>query len=275
MKKSSKRFVLSDQTKNLYGFVTITAGIDLSAFRDNPVMLYNHDYTKLIGQWGEWRVEGKNLTAAPSFDESDPYAMQQYGKVEAGILRGASIGISPIQFDEVLGEMARCLLLEASLTPVPNNQNALALYNNSGQQLNSNEAGMYLLSLNPTFDGFLTDNRTFDYYALNAPGELELMQRNNPAMFDKLVADKVASVGRNAYMLQGVSESIADKAASVRLHTFANLSYTGKLETYDYYALNAPGELELIQKHNPAMFNEIMANKAAAVRLASPQLFEI
>lgn len=150
LKTSSKRFVLSDQTKNLYGFVVITAGIDLSAFKDNPVMLYNHDYDKLIGQWVDYRIEGTQLTAAPAFDENDTYAMQQYQKVEDGILKGASVGISPVKFDEAKSEMSASLLLEASVTPVPNNRSALAIYNAKGQKLSASEIPQYLLSVEKT-----------------------------------------------------------------------------------------------------------------------------
>lgn len=150
LKVSSKRFVLSDETKNLYGFITITAGIDLTAFNENPVMLYNHDYDKLIGQWTDWKVEGNKLTAVPAFDENDPDAMLQYSKVEDGILKGASIGISPISFDEAKGEMSASLLLEASLTPVPNNRKALAIYDAKGKKLNAGEIKQYLLSVERT-----------------------------------------------------------------------------------------------------------------------------
>lgn len=204
MKTSTKRFVLSDQTKNLYGFTTITAGIDLSAFKDNPVMLYNHDYDKLIGVWVDWRIEGTQLTAAPAFDDNDPYAMKQFNKVEAGILKGASIGISPLQFDEAKSEMSASLLLEASLTPVPNNQNALAIYNAVGQQLSAEQARMYLLSIqnsntvqfeNAAFKTQpIADKKNFDYYALNAPADLEKMQISDPNKFDQLLAEKVKAI---------------------------------------------------------------------------------
>jgi HK97 family phage prohead protease len=147
LKKSSKRFVLSDETRNLYGFVTKTEGIDLKAFQDNPVMLYNHDYNKLIGQWIDCRIEGRKLTASPAFDEDDTLAMQTYNKVEQGILKGASIGISPKKFDDKKSEMSACVLLEASLTPVPNNRNALAVYNTKGDKLNASEINQYLLSV--------------------------------------------------------------------------------------------------------------------------------
>lgn len=158
LKKSSKRFVLSDETRNLYGFITKTAGIDRNAFNDNPVMLYNHDYNKLIGTWTDCRIEGSKLTASPAFDEQDALAMQTYSKVEQGILKGASIGISPKTFDDKTNEMTACILLEASLTPVPNNRNALALYNTKGDKLNASQIKQYLLSGQP--DGGTLINQT-------------------------------------------------------------------------------------------------------------------
>ncbi|MEB0250071.1 hypothetical protein QN344_07975, partial [Mucilaginibacter sp. 5B2] len=114
------------------------------------MMLYNHDYDKLIGQWVDYRIEGTQLTAAPAFDDDDPYALQQFNKVEAGILKGASVGISPVKFDEANSEMSASLLLEASLTPVPNNRSALAIYNAKGQKLNASEITQYLLSVERT-----------------------------------------------------------------------------------------------------------------------------
>ena len=167
LKVSSKRFVLSDHTKNLLGFVTITAGIDLSAFQDNPVMLYDHDYGLLIGQWVDYRIEGTNLTAAPAFDEEDEFAMKQYNKVEAGILRGASVGLSPVKFNQAKSELSACILLEASLTPVPNNKKALAIYNDTGKKLNASEVTQYLLSVERT-DYTINNNENMDKNLITA-----------------------------------------------------------------------------------------------------------
>lgn len=158
LKTSTKRFVLSDETKNLLGFITKTDGIDLAAFQDNPVMLYNHDYEKLIGEWQDYRIEGTKLTAAPAFDEDDTFAMQQFNKVEAGILKGASVGLSPVKFNKDKAELSNSLLLEASLTPVPNNRAALAIYNAKGIKLNASEVKEYLLSVERTDTTITTEN---------------------------------------------------------------------------------------------------------------------
>lgn len=167
MKKSSKTFVLSDETVNRYGFKTITAGIDREDFDQNPVLLYDHNYEKLIGIWTDIRVEGTQLLGVPSFDEEDPYAMQQYSKVEQGILNGASIGILPVHYDSTTDTMHKSSLLECSLTPVPANRKAIAIYNDQRQKLNSQEAKAYLLSLTPA-ENFKTENNKMNEKLIQA-----------------------------------------------------------------------------------------------------------
>jgi len=149
MKKSSKVFTLSDESKNLYEFTVLTAGIDRTDFDKNPVCLYNHDYDQLLGLWSDLSISNTILLGTPSFDEEDPNAMLYCSKAEQGILRGASIGIVPIEYDSVNQIMRRCSLKEVSLTPVPANRNAIAIYNAKGQKLNGKEAKQYLLSLQP------------------------------------------------------------------------------------------------------------------------------
>lgn len=147
MRKSSKTFVLSDETMNLYGFIVDTDGIDLADFLQNPVMLYNHDYTKLIGQWAEVRKENGKLLGVPMFDEEDPEAMKYYNKVEQGILKAASVGLTPVKFDDVNKRMVKSSLKEASPTPVGANRKALVLYDGDGKSLSGDKAIEYCLSL--------------------------------------------------------------------------------------------------------------------------------
>jgi HK97 family phage prohead protease len=204
LKVSSKRFVLSDQTKNLLGFVTITAGIDLSAFQDNPVMLYNHDYEKLIGQWVDYRVEGTKLTAAPAFDEDDDFAMQQYNKVEAGILKGASVGLSPVKFNESKAELSSCMLLEASLTPVPNNRKALAIYNSSGKKLSAAEVTQYLLSVERT-DSPITNDQKMNEKLLKALVALSVLAGHTISLSAESKDDEI----------EGVIKKVGEKITSL------------------------------------------------------------
>jgi len=198
MKKSSKTFILSDETPNLYDFVTVTAGLDLEDFLKNPVMLYNHDYTKLIGQWTDVRKDGDKLLGVPMFDEDDAEAMKYYSKVEQEILKAASIGLTPIQFDEVSKRMEKSRLKETSLTPVPANRAALTLYDNDGKRLSATKALEYCLSLKPVSE----------------------QQTKNDNMNKNLIASLVA-LSAQLGIIVTLSDSSKDEDAIVALNKIA------------------------------------------------------
>lgn len=154
------RIILSDESINSYGFRVLTAGIDLSAFEKNPVMLYDHrSYSFLpIGTWGSHRVEGDQLTAEPIFDMEDEKAAQIAGKYDRKVLNAASIGIQILATSEDPDDMlpgqtgptvTKCLLYEASIVPMPSNTNAVRLYNGKGDAIDLSDANALHLALNP------------------------------------------------------------------------------------------------------------------------------
>lgn len=130
-------FILSDESLNTYGFRVLTAGIDLTRFQSNPVMLYAHDDMRLpIGRWENVRVEGDRLLADAWFDEADPFASEVARKVEAGLLRNCSISFEILAFSEDPADMlpgqtrptaSKTRLLECSICPVGSNPGAVRL----------------------------------------------------------------------------------------------------------------------------------------------------
>ncbi len=132
------RFQLSDESLNSYRFRVLTSGIDLSAFKQNPVMFYQHE-TKAgmpIGRWKNWEKSGGVLSAETDFDKDDPAVLPIMGKVDRSYLKAASIGIRILEWDDnkknwlpgqTLPTVTRCLLFEASIVAVPSNANALKL----------------------------------------------------------------------------------------------------------------------------------------------------
>lgn len=170
MRKSTKRFVLSDSGLNSYKFRLLTEGCDLSLFEKNPVMLYGHvrtqpwdktqDQILPIGVWEDIAIEGDQLMATPSFDENDEFAMKIYQKVEDGVLRMASVGFDPIAKTEdpeyllpgqQLSTVTKWLLKEASIVDIGANGSALALYDDTKQELvtlSADNVNDYLNSLN-------------------------------------------------------------------------------------------------------------------------------
>jgi hypothetical protein len=156
-----KRFVLSDQSENSYGFVVSTKGIDTARFESNPVMLDGHinQNESVLGAWDDVIVDKNDrLTALPVFDTDDDRVKKIAAKVESGFIRGASIGISfnPADMKKVGQQLVltKCELLEASIVAVPSNKNALRLYNPEGKLLGDDEVNRLCMSLNSNNTNF-------------------------------------------------------------------------------------------------------------------------
>ncbi|MBO7441256.1 MAG: HK97 family phage prohead protease [Bacteroidales bacterium] len=139
------RIVLCDSgTVNSYGFRTALEGIDLSRFRKNPVMLYNHDPERVIGRWEDLNIEDGQLTATPVFDLEDTFAAEIARKAFAGFIKGCSMGImiKAMATDENGVNVAtKSVLLEASIVSIPADENALVVYEDEDRkkQLSINE----------------------------------------------------------------------------------------------------------------------------------------
>lgn len=139
-------FVLSDDSLNAYGFRILTAGLDLSQFEKNPIMLYAHirayDHhgkekpVLPIGMWENIRKDGSRVLADGVFDEDDEFAMQVASKIEKRMLNTASIGVDPVEWSEdpedmvpgqTLPTITKGVVKEASIADIPGNHNALRL----------------------------------------------------------------------------------------------------------------------------------------------------
>ena len=59
-------YILNDESVvNSHGFVLLNAAGRFERFNANPVMLFNHEADKLIGQMTGLRVEGTKLIGTP------------------------------------------------------------------------------------------------------------------------------------------------------------------------------------------------------------------
>lgn len=145
-------FVLSDESINSYGTRILTAGVDLSLFKKNPIMLWNHfrpwkgttDEVLPIGRWDNIRKDGVQILADAVFDEKDEFAQKIKSKVEQGIIKMASVGIDIIATSEdksvlMQGQtrptIIKCLIKEASVCDIASNRNALRLYDQFGDEI--------------------------------------------------------------------------------------------------------------------------------------------
>ncbi|MDO4763842.1 MAG: DUF3037 domain-containing protein [Flavobacteriaceae bacterium] len=147
------RFILNDESvMNSYGFRIKTLGIDLKRFKSNPVMLdgHNHSNHSVIGKWKDIKVENGKLSADTDFDLEDDNAKTISGKVERGIIKGASMGISfsKKDFSYENGELIlqKCSLHEASIVAIPSNSGALRL-TMDGEELSETDIKTICLSI--------------------------------------------------------------------------------------------------------------------------------
>ncbi|KMQ70256.1 caudovirus prohead protease [Chryseobacterium koreense] len=134
---SRHKFILNDENQvNQYGFRVKNSGLNLTRFMANPVILDHHKdgNAAVIGRWENIQFEDHLLTAVAVFDDKDPNAAEIARKVAEGFLRGASLGLNPYSMsnfiiapDDVY-DLVKSEVLEASITPIPNNANALKLY---------------------------------------------------------------------------------------------------------------------------------------------------
>lgn len=153
-------FILNDENvMNSYGFRIKTAGIDLKRFEANPVMLDGHNTSNLsvIGKWKDIKVEHGKLSADTEFDLEDENAKTISGKVERGIIRGASMGISfsKKDFSYENGELIlqKCSLHEASIVAIPSNAGALRL-TMDGEELSETDIKTLCLSMAQNHEQF-------------------------------------------------------------------------------------------------------------------------
>lgn len=124
-------FILTDGSVNRHGFRVITSGIDLTSFRENPVMLLMHNREILpIGRWDNIRIEGEKLLADAVFDQNDSLALRVEQKVKDKILKATSINVIPkkiVEQEDGIYAWVESEVLEASIVDYPSNKKALKL----------------------------------------------------------------------------------------------------------------------------------------------------
>lgn len=176
MPKSSKRFVMSDQNINEYGFAVLSEGIDLAGFSENPIMLWMHnrassgkkDDVLPLGYWEDIKLEDGKVIGTPVFDDDDEFAMSIYKKVENGTIRMASAGLKPVKMemlkaddyqlrtgrgpstgaaiklsdgeDDMIPLLTASRMKECSLVDIGANAKALALYDDNDQVIELSSA---------------------------------------------------------------------------------------------------------------------------------------
>lgn len=127
-------FVLSTDEVDRHGDVVCADGWRLEAYRENPVLLWAHDYRHpAIGRAVSVWTEPHRLLAKVEFAPSG-FAQEVAALYAAGFQWGVSVGFRPIRWDERRDSRTGAFiglkyleqeLLEVSAVPVPANRSAL------------------------------------------------------------------------------------------------------------------------------------------------------
>lgn len=144
----AKEVIISTSGLNCYGSRVLTAGIDLTQFSKNPLLLWMHRRSfgdaMPIGRVDNLRIDGDKLIGLPVFDQNDEFAKKIESKWENGFLRMASAGIEVIETSDAPEHLlqgqtrrtiTRCRLEEVSIVDIGGNDDALQLYDTSGKML--------------------------------------------------------------------------------------------------------------------------------------------
>ena len=139
-----KRARLTDDSLNTHGGRVITAGIELTQYERNPVLLYMHERGKVIGyiQDLKYDAEKREITGEPVFDEATELSRQCKKQWEVGSLRMLSIGIDILEMSEdpallLVGQtcptITRSKIFETSVVDIGANNNAIVMHHNGKQ----------------------------------------------------------------------------------------------------------------------------------------------
>ncbi len=141
-----RRFTITTEAVDRDGDIIVASGMDLTNYRKNPVVLWAHDYRALpIGKCTGIRAVGSSIQAEVQFASHD-FAQEVKTLVDEGILKGASVGFLPIDYEPLPSgtgyKHLRTQLMEWSICAVPSNPEALALARSKGLHVEAIERAL-------------------------------------------------------------------------------------------------------------------------------------
>lgn len=117
----------STETADRVGDIVKMAGVDLTNYKKNPIILFNHDYDKPIGKALDVQVIDNKLVFKIQFADTD-FGREIYYLLKNGYMNASSIGFigkeyEPNDFGGIT--FTKIELLELSIVSVPCNPNAI------------------------------------------------------------------------------------------------------------------------------------------------------
>lgn len=135
-------FVASTGNTDRYGDIVNQSGWDVSKYKNNPVILLNHDSNSLPIGKGTVEIVNNQLMVDVEFDMDDPIAKEVARKTKAGFLNAVSVGFNPMDstpramlekshpaYGQTGNYFDKAELLEISIVTIPANGEAVAAKN--------------------------------------------------------------------------------------------------------------------------------------------------
>jgi HK97 family phage prohead protease len=135
----NKRVRLTNDSLNSYGYRVLTAGVDISQYQRNPVVLYMHTRGQIVGILKDIQKEDDEITAEIVFDEATDLSKRCKKQWEFGSLRMVSIGFDVIETSDapehiIAGQrfptVVKSRLYEVSVVDIGANDDAIKLRKN-------------------------------------------------------------------------------------------------------------------------------------------------
>lgn len=145
----NKRVRITNERLNSYGTRVLTAGMDVSQYERNPVLLYMHERGQVIGYVADLQVEGDEVTGELMFDEATELSQRCKKQWEFGSLKMVSAGLEIIELSDdkeylVEGQtsptITRSKLIEVSVVDIGANDDAIVLMRD-GKRLEMGKGG--------------------------------------------------------------------------------------------------------------------------------------
>lgn len=138
--KEKVSFVASSATPDRYGDIIDQKGWILENYKNNPVVLLNHDSNQLPIGKGNVYIRNDKLTIDVEFDSEDPRAKEVERKAKKGFMNAVSVGFRPLESksrselptdNKYYGQRgmyySKAELLEVSIVTIPANGEATML----------------------------------------------------------------------------------------------------------------------------------------------------
>jgi len=145
----AKRVRITNDSLNSYRTRVLTAGIDITQYERNPVLLYMHQRGTVIGYMKDLKMEKGELTGEPVFDEATELSKTAKKQWEFGSLKMVSAGLDIIEMSDdpkllVEGQTAPTItkskLFEVSVVDIGANDDAIVLMR-EGKQISLGKDG--------------------------------------------------------------------------------------------------------------------------------------